>query len=192
MGQINSVLFLVIGGFFTSVLMLWVQMRIMDYMAIASIFYLFPFGIFFRAFEPTRKFGGTLMGIAMTFFLFYPIVIIFNEYVMTDQIESVTAETATALQNAEGNSAAGAGGPQAAKEAKDKHDEFKGGGVPNAADLSLSVSNGAIFVLKPVMLYVIAAVVLPVINFIILVEVARALTAQLGEEVDVSNLTRMI
>jgi hypothetical protein len=42
------------------------------------------------------------------------------------------------------------------------------------------------------MLYFIAAVVLPVINFAVLAEVARALTHLLGEEIDISNLTRMI
>jgi hypothetical protein len=38
----------------------------------------------------------------------------------------------------------------------------------------------------------VAAIVLPVINFIVLVEIARGFTALLGEEVDVSNLTRLI
>jgi hypothetical protein len=47
-------------------------------------------------------------------------------------------------------------------------------------------------VMKPAMLYVMAAVILPVINFAILVEIARSLTSMLGEDLDVSNLTRMI
>jgi len=46
--------------------------------------------------------------------------------------------------------------------------------------------------MKPIMVYFIAAVMLPVINFIVLVEIARSATGFLGDEIDVSNLTRLI
>ena len=54
------------------------------------------------------------------------------------------------------------------------------------------ITGGFLFLIKPLMLYVIAAVVLPVINFIVLVEITRGATSFLGDEIDVSNLTRLI
>ena len=36
------------------------------------------------------------------------------------------------------------------------------------------------------------SILLPVINFIVLVEITRGNTAFLGDEIDVSNLTRLI
>jgi hypothetical protein len=42
------------------------------------------------------------------------------------------------------------------------------------------------------MFYIMAAVVLPIINFAVLVEITKGLTKIMGEELDVSNLTRLI
>ena len=40
--------------------------------------------------------------------------------------------------------------------------------------------------------YIVAAVILPIINFMVYIEVARQMTAFLGTQMDLSNLTRMI
>ena len=194
-GQLNSVMFLVASGFFATILMLWLQVRMLDYMAIASLFYLFPLGMFFRAFEPTRKFGGTLLGISITFFLFFPMMIVFDDFIIYAPREELLAaggELEQTAQHAEGNINPSTGQVLDPQEIMDAgYDETRRSPM-FAIYLGNSVANGALFLLKPIMLYFIAAVVLPVINFAVLAEVARALTNLLGEEIDISNLTRMI
>ena len=192
LSQINSLFFYMIGGFVTSFLLLQLQMRILDYMSIAVLYYLFPFGIFFRAFEPTRGFGGTLIGLSLSFFLFYPIIIVFNDYMMhrsisdTSNSASVMSELGFAVDDANTKAKEGKTGTDAnAVLAQD----------PSLLDrdaIANDITGNIMFLLKPLALYFIAAVVLPVINFIVLVEITRGITATFGEEVDVSNLTRLI
>ena len=206
MGQINSIFFFVVGGFFTSMILLWLQMRMMDYMAYAAIFYLMPFGVFFRAFEPTRKFGGTLMGIAITFLLFYPMTIVFNDFIISQSInEEMTNDVpgmglASTMSNIDGSlTPEGDSSVIVAKQLPSDYTQIRNeqpqtgdNSFENIAGIGASITNGTFLLLRPIMIYVIAAVFLPVINFIVLVEIARALTHLMGEEVDVSNLTRMI
>lgn len=201
LGQINSIFFFVVGGFFTSLLLLVLQMKVVNYMAYASLYFLFPFGIFFRAFEPTRKFGGTLIGLCITFLLFYPMMLVFNDFIMYAPIEGdgvnpgISGDLTAALGNANDYISTDAMNPEGFPNEEPSLDfsDYASGGTPTDVEaISEGVSNGAIFILKPVMFYMIAAVLLPVINFIVLVEVARSFTHLLGEEVDVSNLTRMI
>jgi len=129
MGQMSSLIFIMLSGFITSFLLFQLQMRMLDYLAFACIGYLFPMGIFFRCFEPTRSFGGTLLGISVSLFLFYPIIMVFNDYLMYDQINKITAEQRTAL--AASNNAVARGAVPTGQ-------SMSSGGVsitnPNAAD----------------------------------------------------------
>lgn len=181
LGQINSVIFFMVSGFVTSYLLLGMQMRIMSYMAVAILYYLFPFGIFFRAFEPTRGFGGALIGLSLSFFLFYPIAMVFNDYIMMASLKSVDAD----LQKVTGNTVREPtaqeilpGVPQT------DQDKVRG--------LGSAIGSAMFFYMKSIMFYVMAAVILPVINFAVLVEITKGLTKLMGEELDVSNLTRLI
>ena len=67
-------------------------------------------------------------------------------------------------------------------------------GVEHAKSEGLvgGLATGTIFILQPAMLYFMAAVALPILDFIVLVEITRAATKFLGDELDVSNLTRLI
>ena len=185
MGQLNSLIFVMLSGFITSFLMLQLQMRMLDYLALACLNYLFPFGIFLRCFEPTRSFGGTLLGLSIALFLFYPILMVFNDYIMYSQISDLAAEQERLIQGADGkvvSESTGIGGSVAET----------GGIFGNINSFSELVADGVLLFVKPVMVYFIGAVVLPVINFIVLVEIARGATAFRGDELDVSNLTRLI
>jgi len=192
MGQINSLIFIMLSGFITSFLLLQLQMRMLDYMALACIGYLFPFGIFFRCFQPTRSFGGTLLGIAVSFFLFYPILMVFNDFVIfsslnelqTTQYELLLSKADTMIANEDAITSQN-GYAMMTETAKDNPSNWINNLGEKAAD-------GLLLAIKPIMIYMIAAVVLPVINFIVLVEITRGTTAFMGDELDVSNLTRMI
>jgi len=192
MSQLNSLVFIMLSGFITSFLLLQLQMRMLDYLAFACIGYLFPMGIFLRCFEPTRSFGGTLLGLSIALFLFYPIIMVFNDYLMYSSIDDLATEQRLALQSAENNAASGSqpNGQQVSDQAGTILDPQNGGKGYNS--FSGGITGGVLFLLKPIMVYFIAAVVLPVINFIVLVEITRGATAFLGDEIDVSNLTRLI
>ncbi len=186
-GQMNSLIFIALSGFTTSFLMLQLQMRMLDYLAFACILYMFPMGIFFRCFEPTRSFGGTLLGISISLFLFYPIIMVFNDYLMYSQIDDLANSSKAALSGSEAKVAYNSGltGPNMA----DNMGNLNGAYFNTFSE---GITGGFLFLIKPIMLYVIAAVVLPVINFIVLVEITRGATSFLGDEIDVSNLTRLI
>jgi len=193
-GQLNSVFFYMVSGFVTSYLLLHFQMRIMDYMAVASLFYLFPFGIFFRSFEPTRGFGGALIGISIAFFLFYPLTIAFNYYLIWDPFYNPSHGMQQSLSQGIENADQKLDPSQKSLDPTELRDT----GLQQIGDRQGSegmiggIATGAIFILQPAMLYFMAAVALPILNFIVLVEITRALTKFLGEEIDVSNLTRLI
>jgi len=185
MGQLNSLIFVMLSGFTTSFLLLQLQMRILDYLAFACLGYLFPFGIFLRCFEPTRSFGGTLLGLSIALFLFYPILMVFNDYVMYSQIDEIVQQQKLNLQDAEKNVQDSTTGTEGAG--------TQLGGIWGSFDsFSELIADGMLLFVKPVMVYFVGAVMLPIINFIVLVEITRGATAFMGDELDVSNLTRLI
>ena len=193
LGQLNSVLFFMISGFVTSFLLLDLQRRMVEYMAYAALFYFLPFGIFFRAFEPTRGAGGALIGISLAFFLFYPITLTFNDYLTRTTYSGVYAELEQAVNHAENQ--INSGNLNKEDDAKNNLGQMNIGqqaGQIHLTGMATGLSSATIFLIKPVALYMIAAIVLPVINFIVLVEITRGLTKLMGDELDVSNLTRLI
>ncbi len=201
-GQINSVLFFMVGGFVTSYLLNHMQALALQYMAYASLFYLYPFGIFFRSFEPTRAFGGALVGIAIGFFLFYPIAIGFNHYIMFSGLAKMDKSMEEANNNANnqvdnapneknlGELQEDIRGDPANPAPTPQEQEKRSAG--KIEDLVKGVGRGTVFLITPVTFYVMAAVILPVLNFVVLVEIIKGLTKLMGDELDVSNLTRLI
>ncbi|MEM4554612.1 MAG: hypothetical protein QXT25_02070 [Candidatus Anstonellaceae archaeon] len=192
--QINSLMFLLMSGYVTSFLLLQFQMRMVEYLAIAGLYFLYPFGIFFRAFEPTRPFGGTLIGLTIAMFFFYPVMLVFNDYLIWHKVmetkRSVDAEIGKADQKADPNNYQLPRGNQLPDPTKLDPTDPATESARNS--LAENVTSGFLFLVQPIIVYLSAAVVLPVINFIVLVEITRGLTHFLGEEIDVTNLTRMI
>lgn len=186
LGQLNNLLFLLVSGYVVSFLLLQLQMRMIEYLSIATLWYLFPFGVFFRAFEPTRGFGGTLIGLSLAFTLFYPIIIVFNDYLMHYTVVHQKLELESALTATDANI------PTATPDSSSVDDPSGIVDDTQTGNLVSGISGNLLFLLKPLMLYFLAAVVLPIINFILLVEIARGITRLFGEEVDVTNLTRLI
>jgi hypothetical protein len=96
----------------------------------------------------------------------------------------------------EGNLRTGAGAPVGGEPALSGHDLNRT--VAYFTDRSdapgwVQTLTGWIFgALNPVMIYFIVGVMLPLINFMIYIEVAKALTKILGTEMDLSNLSRLI
>jgi len=189
--QINSIFFLMFSGYVTSFLLMQFQMRMLEYLAVAVVWYLFPFGVFLRAFEPTRTFGGMLIGLSIALFLFYPIIMVFNSYIIeqTGISQELNSTMQTALADANNKVNSTGYSPDGSTKNLNLSELTNSTTV---SKLSYGITGGVLFLLKPVMLYAIAAVVLPVLNFIVLVEIVRGSSAFFGEEIDVSNLTRLI
>lgn len=185
--QLNNITFLLVSGYVVSWLILLMQQKMLDYIAFAVLFYLFPFGIFFRAFEPTRQFGGTLLGLSLSLLFFYPMLLVFNDYIIYEPAAQSSSALGAGLARVSSTMPGGLPtGVQVIAELPTLAD-------PTQRDSLVSGVTGTIFfLLKPLMVFFFAAVVLPVINFIVLVEITRSLTKLLGEEIDVSNLTRLI
>ncbi|MCX8175192.1 MAG: hypothetical protein N3E51_03235 [Candidatus Micrarchaeota archaeon] len=187
-GQLNTIVFYMVSGFITSYLLIGLQMKMVEYMGYATLTYILPFGLFFRAFEPSRGFGGTLIGISITFLFFYPLSIVLQDYIISGQLTDVKGELEQKTEDI--NSQVESGKMPNAEDLKNNIGQLADTG--NVKQMVNGLSNAAIFIVKPIVLYFIAAVVLPVLAFIVLVEIARSLTHILGEEIDVSNLTRLI
>ena len=197
LAQVNSLFFLMVSGFITSFLLLQFQMRMLEYLAVACLYYLFPFGIFFRAFEPTRGFGGTLIGLAISLLLFYPIIMVFNDYLIerTGVVSGAKAELESAVAGAQQQAKDKTALPSGAQAAAQNTTQIQDAGMETPdkpGSISNAMAGSMMFLFKPIMLYFLAAVILPVINFIVLVEITRGITHFFGEEIDVTNLTRLI
>ncbi|MCX8196822.1 MAG: hypothetical protein N3G80_00700 [Candidatus Micrarchaeota archaeon] len=193
--QITGLMFLMLGGYVTSFLMLQLQMRIVEYMAIAGLFFLYPFGIFLRAFEPTRPLGGTLIGLTIALFFFYPLMIVFNDYIVWHRVEAaeqeITQQVGAANSKADPNNYQLPTPNDFQRNIKEL-DPSDPATLQTRNKLVENATSGVFILLQPVLVYMIAAVALPVINFIVLVELTRGITHFLGEEIDVTNLTRLI
>ncbi|MCX6776153.1 MAG: hypothetical protein NT130_04885 [Candidatus Micrarchaeota archaeon] len=125
---------------------------------------LFPIGIILRSFGATRGFGGGLIAIAIGFFLLYPLLVILFYGSVLGSIQTDYNSMTTSMQG---------------KGLDASTSNWFGG------DMLSSVVG---FVGKTIL----GALFIPLLMFMILVAFVKGLSTALGEEVDVSNLTRLI
>jgi hypothetical protein len=164
LGDIASSLVMAMIVLMTSAIITLVQIVVLK-MSESIFVILFPIGVILRSFGVTRGFGGGLIAIAIGFFFFYPLlVVLFYGAVVGD--------------NTIGNNYTGLS------------DSFKNGG------LSPTNSNWFGGILGPLVGFIgqtiVGAIFMPLVMFMILVSFVKGLSYALGEEVDVSNLTRLI
>jgi hypothetical protein len=166
-------------------------------------FYL-PMGLFLRSFTPTRRLGGTLVGVAVAFLFVFPALSVVTYSMLYNKNGGPLVTFNMMLGNYLGD--ASAGGFQ---------DKFKGFFGNNFSDVGsgmvdlmggLFTGIGTIFqkLIGSTMLFFlvlpVSAVswafavgfVIPTFNIIIFTQAARGLSKSFGEEVDVTSLTRMI
>ncbi len=141
------------------------QAHILNFSTILFLKYLLPFGIFLRCFTPTRRFGGTIIALAIVFSFLFPILISIT-YTMANSMTFTDSDISSLIEYA--------------KNANSKNNFYEGTG--NLVNKILEVIAGI----------VLGAVVFPLVNGLILITSAASLSAALGEPVDISNLTRMI
>jgi hypothetical protein len=165
--------------------------------------YYLPMGIFFRCFTPTRRLGGTLIAIGMTFLFVFPALTIVTYTMfytpsgplvsfstMLNQYISPTGDFGTFVSNFFGSNFATTG---------------SGGGLGDLATGVFGSIGGVlqgivgnaflVLLLFPTSIISLAFVlgfVMPAFNVIIFLEAVKGLSKSFGEEVDISSLTRMI
>ena len=219
--QLQNVFLVSISGFTISYLSLLIQIRMLDFFLIAMPYFFLPIGLLMRSFAPTREFGGAVMGFAITSLFFFPLIIVTNDiivYTAFDEITKVAEEQHNRgiyqgikikpqetnknfnpligmyESNPESN---GKPVEKADSPNPEKISKFFTTPDPNTAGMTMSKDSKKLGtyiwpVTSWVMIYVVASVILPILNFMVYVEIARGLSGLFGTEMDLTNLTRMI
>ncbi|MEM3555920.1 MAG: hypothetical protein QXF56_04350 [Candidatus Micrarchaeia archaeon] len=162
--DISSSLTMAMIVLMTSAIMVLTQMVLLKMMESLFVI-LFPIGVLLRSFGATRGFGGGLIALAIGFFFFYPLLaVLFYGAVLGDVQMSY-----------EGMS-----------------DSFKESGL-SPTDPSWFTGNPlSEFFVGFIGKTIVGAIFMPLVMFMILISFVKGLSYALGEEVDVSNLTRLI
>jgi hypothetical protein len=162
LGDIASSLVMAMIVLMTSAIITLVQIVVLK-MSESIFVILFPIGVILRSFGVTRGFGGGLIAIAIGFFFFYPLLVVLFYGAVVGDIETNYGSMS---------------------------DSFRNGG------LSPSSSGWFGGLLSPLVGFIgqtiVGAIFMPLVMFMILVSFVKGLSYALGEEVDVSNLTRLI
>jgi hypothetical protein len=192
LAPISSMLVTFMSGLTLSLLLTEMQIYILQYIQMAMLGWFLPLGVFFRCFEPTRQFGGALIGLAIGLFLLYPALLVMNEIAVKGPFDAAAAEAGTvnpgsALANSDyiglSNDFPAVG-----------TEPSPGAGTmaTNYQSVETNTANSVNWVIKITFYTFVGAMLLPALNFIVLITGVRDISRMLGEEVDVSNLTRMI
>ncbi len=185
---------ILINGITLTFMITVVQKAILQYISIAMLNYLWPLGIFFRAFAPTRQFGGAMIGLAIGLFVFYPVLLVFNDFAIRSSMDQVRIETADKII---GNY--NTGFPTNSAEAETAR-SGQTGNIPGQVspnqqgnmETAKNTSNLVFGVFRIGFNLFIASVVLMALNFMVLITIVKEFSKIFGEEIDVSSLTRMI
>lgn len=186
--QISNIMYVMMSTFMVSFLVFATQKLIIEYIVLAMTYFFLPLGLIMRALSPTREFGGAMVGLALGMLIFYPLLIVFNKTLVQEPMEREFDKMSTDLKNLDVVSVL------SQMELMPKKMLVGGiSGVINAALSPLFFAVTLIYLAaRSAVYYFIVAVVLPIFNFVFLISIVKQLSKALGDEVDVTNLTRMI
>ncbi|MCP4646942.1 MAG: hypothetical protein GY852_04295 [bacterium] len=175
-------------------IMVRAQLLMLDFVTFAMLKYYLPLGILMRAFAPTRRIGGTLIGLTLGLVLIYPYLIIMNGITIFSMnpfmIDQYMGQIGTMVSAA-----------------WDPFNDFQtqslslSGVVLDGLSMVKIIVSSAIgtivglymsLILRTAAIAFLIGIFFPALNTLILVTTIRYLTKSFGEEIDVSNLTRMI
>jgi hypothetical protein len=177
----------------------------------AFLKYYLPLGIFLRAFTPTRRLGGTLIGVALAFLFVFPAVSVITYTMFYSPAGGPLVTFRSLLTNYLGDNCdpgtdpnrvcfmgsfrhfyegnfTGVGGSVI---------DLIGGVLGGLGNLFQSVLGNLLLMLIIFPVSVVSwafaiGFVVPAFNVIIFTQAAKSLSKSFGEEVDISSLTRMI
>jgi len=163
LGDIASSLVMAMIVLMTSAIITLVQIVVLK-MSESIFVILFPIGVILRSFGVTRGFGGGLIAIAIGFFFFYPLLVVLFYGAVVGDIETNYGSMS---------------------------DSFRNGGLSPSSPNWFG-GNILGFFVGFIGQTIVGAIFMPLVMFMILVSFVKGLSYALGEEVDVSNLTRLI
>jgi hypothetical protein len=184
------------------------QLAVYTFAVYGFMNYYLPMGILLRSFTPTRRLGGTLIGIACTFLFIFP-----SLYTLTYSMfyfESPDGTSAgplvtfnTMFMSYMNDVFGRSGGPVDTLYSENLTDS--GGGLIDMmtgafGSIGRLFSDLAGVFLLTLLMIPMATVsmafaigfIMPAINMLVLTQAAKSLSKSIGDEVDISSLTRMI
>ncbi len=183
-----------------------VQAQLVVYLFALDAFlkYYLPFGFFLRSFSPTRRLGGTLIGVSLAFLFVFPAITLITYSLFLSPgapMVNFNMMVVSYLQDFAG----GSGSNSLLSRMSDffTHN-FSGGLVDivlnsfgSIGQLFENIVGGTFLTLLILPLGTVSfafaiAFLSPAFNLIIFTQAARGLSKSFGEDVDISSLTRMI
>ena len=180
------------GGVLTTI----VQLRMLRVIELMMFNMILPIGLLARCFEPFRRFGGSMIAIAIGLFIFYPFLLMLNGGLVKNSL-------ITDADIAQANTEVTAIDPDVQRSlatANQRNTDSRDPNYNNPDPLNRGAGytdmsfHGNIFQILYMLgaRNLLAALFLPLLNFILLITFIRNLSRALGEEVDITNVTRMI
>lgn len=174
-------------------IMVRAQLMVLDFVTFAMLTYYLPLGILMRTFTPTRRIGGTLIGLTLGLVLVFPYLIVLNGFTVFSMNPFDMEEYIGVLG-------------EIVEAAWQPMKEFWSGSLSLFEPLNFLTMLKYLFtglfgsivglyyslVLRTAAVAFLIGLFFPALNTLILVTTIRYLTKAFGEEIDVSNLTRMI
>ncbi len=169
----------------------------------ASLKYYLPMGLFFRSFTPTRRLGGALIGLSLTFLFVFPALTTISYSMFYNRSSGPLVSFSDMIGDYFADTSSGFLGKFGSFFGNNFTDI--GGGVTGLVGAAFG-GIGQLFqtlvggIMLTVMMFPISVVsyafaigfVIPAFNIIIFTQVAKSLSKSFGEEVDMSSLTRLI
>jgi hypothetical protein len=172
------------------------EMFVLDFTSYAFITFYFPLGIILRSFAPTRKIGGALIGLVLGLVLVFPFLIVLNGVVAFSISPTVfqfqEGDWTTLKDFTQGSFTNIFGGLSGISDLANPFNFFYA-----INQLIGGVFGGIIgfvifFFMRSAGAAVLIGLFFPALNTLLLVTTVRYITKSLGEEIDVTNLTRLI
>ncbi len=167
------------------------QIHVLNLTQMLFISFLLPIGFALRSFTPTRKFGGSLIALGLVFIIFYPILVILFYQTITStsytEYGGISTKDVKQMVNA-GNSVGSPSTPKSSSTIATLPTRFTDWLSSRAWLSSLIIWVVGVGVAEMFL----GGVFFPMLMTIIIIAGARQLTRTLGEELDITNITRMI
>jgi hypothetical protein len=179
----------------------YAQLYVYLFTLAGSLHYFIPIGLFLRCFTPTRRIGGSLVGLGVSFLFIFPLLISLN-FVMFYSDAASPMETFRSFTMQRINSQSPGMFGEAMKNFFDQ--KFTGGFTDFVTAIFGSIGGlittliGQAFTLLMVMPISVVGrafaigFILPAFDVLMLVQATRYISKHIGEELDISQLTRMI
>lgn len=189
----------------------YAQLYVYLFALAGSLHYFVPLGLFLRCFTPTRRIGGSLVGLGVSFLFIFPLLYTFN-FVMfySDQaspMETFRSFTTQSIQaSLPGGSLNEPDTPASFGDALNRlfGSRFTGGftdfvtaAFGSIGGLMTSLVGGVFTLMMVLPISVVGRAfalgfILPAFNILMMVQATKYISKMMGEELDISQLTRMI